>query len=346
MNESTEQNAGKHRLSLGAAFTALLIGAAAMGASPIFVRFAASDVGPFASAFWRVFLALPFLYVWMRVETTRLPASERRGGLFSLFPMLAGLAFVGDLFFWHLSILNTTVANATFFATLAPVFVIGITWLVLRKDVQRKALLGVALCLCGGGVLVGKTMNVNPESLTGDVYGVCTALFFALYFLAISRARQSGQSSSRVIFGQTTVTAAGLLIIAAVHSAVSGVGFFPTSGRGLAALVSLALVSQVGGQGLLTVSMGRLPAVFSSLVIFLEALVAALLGWLFLDEGISSLQVVGGILILAGIWIARPKSAAEAGGTAADKEPKASQQSSRRGMRIYHNHPIEKRIES
>ena len=48
------------------AFVALVLGAIAMGASVLFVRWA--DVGPYASAFWRVFLALPFLYLWMRLE--------------------------------------------------------------------------------------------------------------------------------------------------------------------------------------------------------------------------------------------------------------------------------------
>src|SRR5947209_18604328 len=93
------------------AFLALLLGATAMGISPIFVRLA--DVGPFASAFWRVALALPALYVWMRVaERDARPAKAFRLPL-----VLAGLAFAGDLLFWHSSILRTSVANATFFAT-------------------------------------------------------------------------------------------------------------------------------------------------------------------------------------------------------------------------------------
>ena len=43
---------------------ALVLGAIAMGASPIFVRLA--DVGPFASAFWRMALAIPFLWGWLK----------------------------------------------------------------------------------------------------------------------------------------------------------------------------------------------------------------------------------------------------------------------------------------
>ena len=95
------------------AFAALVVGAMAMGISPIFVRLA--DVGPFASAFWRVALALPALYAWMRLSETAPPARR-----FSPPVVLAGLAFAGDLLFWHSAILRTSVANATFFATTAP----------------------------------------------------------------------------------------------------------------------------------------------------------------------------------------------------------------------------------
>ena len=96
----------------GAPFAALVVGALAMGISPIFVRLA--DVGPFASAFWRVTLALPLLWAWLRLAEAR---RRRPTGGSAAPTLLAGLAFAGDLFFWHLSIVTTSVANATFFAT-------------------------------------------------------------------------------------------------------------------------------------------------------------------------------------------------------------------------------------
>src|SRR4051794_28578954 len=100
------------------AFIALLLGAVAMGASPLFVRLA--DVGPYASAFWRCALALPFLAIWAAWEKGGLAASVR--GI-DRAVILSGVFFAGDLFFWHLSIMATTVANATFFATTAPIWV-------------------------------------------------------------------------------------------------------------------------------------------------------------------------------------------------------------------------------
>ena len=117
-----------------APFAALVAGAVAMGVSPIFVRLA--DVGPFTSAFWRVALALPLLYAWMRLAD----GPERSGERFSRATILAGLAFAGDLFFWHLSIVHTSVANATFFATTAPIWVVLFGWLLFRQRVTAGVL--------------------------------------------------------------------------------------------------------------------------------------------------------------------------------------------------------------
>src|SRR4051794_8676305 len=154
------------------AFAALVFGAVAMGASVLFVRWA--DVGPYASAFWRVFLALPFLWLWMRLETRSGAARPPIDGAV----FLAGLLFTGDLFFWHLAILGTTVANATFLSTTAPIWVALGAWLVLSEQVGARTLAGLALCIMGGFALVGESYSLMPQRLIGDLYGLATAMFF------------------------------------------------------------------------------------------------------------------------------------------------------------------------
>ena len=282
------------------AFAALCAAAVSMGISPIFVRFAAADVGPFASAFWRVALALPVLYAWVRLEEAKTPAGAPSFGRATV---LAGAAFAGDLFFWHLSILNTTVANATFFATTAPIFVVLMAWLILRRRVSRETVIGLALCVLGGLSLVGQSLRVDPARILGDFFGVATAVFFALYFLAVERARKGG-GAARVTFELTLVTTAILFAIALLfdHRVV------PRTKEGIAALIAMAWISHAGGQGLLSIALGRLPAVFSSLVIFIEAIAAAAFGWMILGERLTIVQIMGGGLILLGIWIARPRA--------------------------------------
>ena len=108
----------------------------------------------------------------------------------------------------------------------------------------------------------------------------------------------------------STIVTAVLLLAAAVAIPQS---ILPQTVESASALVALAIVSQAGGQGLLAFALGSLPAAFSSLVIFLEAVAAAALGWIVLGEKLSLIQLSGGLLILAGIYIARPRAENPAG---------------------------------
>jgi len=306
---SSTSSPAKPESGFAAAFAALCLGAVAMGISPIFVRFASAsmggapaDVGPFASAFWRVSLCLPLLYAWMRIEERKAPRDAPRVS-FSRATILAGLVFTGDLLVWHLAILKTTVANATFFATMAPLVVVLIVWLVLRQKVSRGTFIGLGLCLLGGTALIGESLQADPARLVGDLYGLATAFFFGLYFIVASKARKTA-GAARVTFEASLITSALLLVVALLFDH----RIIPQTWQGAASLFAMSYVSHAGGQGLLSIALGSLPPVFSSLVIFLEAVAAAVFGWVILGEPLSLIQSLGGALILLGIWAARPES--------------------------------------
>ena len=278
------------------AVLAVILGALAMACSPILQRLA--DVGPFAGAFWRVALAIPVLWIWTKIHE-RGQASVRRLPRASI---LAGVMFAGDLFFWHLSVSQTSVANATFFATSAPVWVVVIGFVLWRSKVQSNMLLGLALCMAGGAALVWQTLSINPHHQIGDVTGALTGVFFGAYFLCIEAARRNG-SAARITLEVTLISAVLLFFPAYFWEG----HIVPHSVSGWAAMFGLAWLSHAGGQGLLSFSLGRLPAVFSSLVIFLEAVAAAALSWLILGESLAVIQILGGLCILLGIWVAKPR---------------------------------------
>ncbi|MEL6505961.1 MAG: DMT family transporter [Pseudomonadota bacterium] len=287
-------------LSFPIAFAALVMGAVAMGISPVFVRFA--EVGPFASAFWRVALALPLLLLWALWEAKKAGLSLRQATVLNRAVILSGVFFAGDLIFWHLAILNTTIANATLMACLAPVWVLLLSGIFIGEKVRPAAYLGLALCLIGAALLIGSSFTIAPERLAGDIYGFITSLFFGLYFLAIRVARRTHGAGALTLVS-TAITAALLLLVALA----AGQSLWPQTATGVAALLALGLVSHSGGQGLLAVALGSLSAGFASLVIFVEALAAALFGWLVFAEILTPLQGIGGCLILWGIWAARPR---------------------------------------
>ena len=294
-------------MTAGVALAVLVLGAMAMAISPVFVRNA--EVGPFASAFWRVFTALPLLALWAAFERrrrlrdgardTRQPIDMRAVGL-------AGLFFAGDLAFWHLAIMHTTIANATFFACLAPLWVALLSRVTIGEAVSRTTFMGLAVCVPGAALLILHSGH-GAGSALGDVFGLVTSLFFGLYFLAVRKAR-AGLGAGATTLLSSLVTAAILFPIALV----SGEGLLPASPAGGFNLAALGVVSHAGGQGLLSIALGVLSASFSSLVIFVEAVAAALFGWVFAGERPGLSQMIGGCLILFGIFLARPRRTAVA----------------------------------
>ncbi|WLR99924.1 DMT family transporter [Shinella sumterensis] len=278
------------------ALIALLVGGIAIGGSPIFVRF--SEVGPMATAFWRVALALvPFFIV-----SRALPqADERPSGLRDrLFLFLPGIFLAADLGSWHLSLHMTSVANATLFANVAPVFVTLGSWLLFRTTITPVFLAGLALALIGVVVLKGGPAALGGGQMAGDATAVVAAMFYAGYMLSIGHLR-ARFSTSRIMVWTTFAAMTCMLPVAFFLEA----DLAPATLFGWGMLLGLALISHVGGQGLVTYALAYLPTAFSSLTLLLQPVVAALLAWLLLGEPVGLMQAIGGAIVLFGILVAR-----------------------------------------
>jgi len=285
------QSQGSER---GIAVAALLAGAAAIGASALFVK--VSETGPVATAFWRVALALPILWAWSVIGS--------RGGHVASFAaerrliVAAGLLFAGDLAVWHWSIVLTSVANATLLANLAPIFVALAVWLLYGKRPTVLFLAGLAAALAGVAVLLGGDFRAGGGAVLGDILGVVTAMFYGAYQLTVTRAR-SRASTSVIMAWSGLVTAVVLLPLALG----SGEQLFPHSAAGWAKLVGLALISQVAGQSLIAYAMAHLPATFSSVGLLAQPVIAAALAWVLLGETLGWIEIAGAIVVLAGIRV-------------------------------------------
>jgi drug/metabolite transporter (DMT)-like permease len=279
------------------ALPALVVGGIAIGFSPIFVRL--SELGPIATGFYRLFLALPLLWLWMKWEER---AGKPSGGHW--LPLaVPGVLFAGDIFFWHWSITYTTVANATLFANLAPVVVTFGAWLYLRERITVRFLVGLALAMGGAALLVSSSIALGSRYVLGDALGLITACFFGCYVIAVARLRDR-YAASTIMFYSSAVTCVLLFAVTLVW----GESLRPVSAHGWVALFALAWISQATGQGLIAYALGHLPASFSALVILIEPLTAAILGWVWLGEALGALQALGGIVVLAGILAARGAS--------------------------------------
>jgi drug/metabolite transporter (DMT)-like permease len=278
----------------GPAIFALLAGATCIALSPIWVRVV--DVGPTVSAFWRVALAVPLL--WAVLLSVSRTTSWKKANPYLL--CAAGLAFAGDLAFWHWSIQFTSVANSTLLANLASIFVTLAAWALWRQRPTAIFLAGLATALVGVALLVRASLGFSPRALLGDALGVVTAMFYAWYLLSVKGVRDRGFATIQLMAVTTTLTAVILLPVALA----SGEALLPATGQGWLKLLGLAWISHSAGQGLIAYALAHLPAAFSAVALLFQPVMAAAFAWLLLQEPLVPLQILGGAVVLVGIYLA------------------------------------------
>lgn len=275
-----------------AGLAALVGGACVIGTVPILVRLA--EAGPAAIGFWRMVFALPLLAVMgLRSDPGAFALPSRAA-------LLAGAMFALDLSFWHYGITFTSVANATVLANLTPLIVTAIAWIVYRQAPKRLFLLAVVVAMSGAWIMAAaKGGTPGKAPLLGDLLSTATALWYALYMLAVGRARQT-DGAIRVMFW-STLASLPLLLGAAL---AFGEPLLPAGPGGWAACIGLGVV-HVAGQGAIAWALGRLPTATASVVVLVQPVVAAVLGWLLFAEALGPWQSLGGAIALAGIVLAQ-----------------------------------------
>lgn len=274
------------------AVAVLLFGACVIGLSPILVRLA--DAGPSAAGFWRLLFAMPLLAV-MTVRTSG-PLGKP-----SNIAVIAGVMFALDLGFWHYGIKYTSVTNATVLSNLTPVVVTAFAWIFLKQRPRKLFLLAVAVAVAGAWLMaVGKGGGdrlLNPP--LGNALSAATALWYALYMLAIGEGRKR-EGASRLMFWSGMV---GLPLMLAA-TLLLGEEVFPATATGWAACVGLGLMHVVG-QGSIAWAMGRLPTSTASVVVLVQPIVAGYLGWILFFEPIGPVQALGAVVALSGVVLAQ-----------------------------------------
>ncbi len=274
------------------AFPALIAANLFLAMGPWMVRLA--DVGPAASGFWRLALALPFLAF--------LAARQARGRPFPGWPLLAaiavgGLFFAADLAAWHEGILRTKLANATLFGNSSSFLFVIYGLFLLRSLPRPLQWLALLLAAVGAALLLGGSYELSRDHFTGDLLAILAGIFYAFYLVAVDRARRV-MAPFPVL---ALATAAGALPILMFAIAV-GEQVIPTDWT---PVILLSIGSQLIGQGLLVFAMGHLSPVVVGLGLLTQPVATAVIGWTVYGESFSLGDAAGAVLICAALVLIR-----------------------------------------
>jgi drug/metabolite transporter (DMT)-like permease len=296
------------------AFLALLLGTAALAFAPIFIRLTETTAS--TTTFWRMFLSTPILaFAWILFPNVPKPkknqALQGLQGLQALKTswkdyialVLAGIFFALDLLFWNIALGHTSVANATLLVNCATFFVAFFSWWFFKKPIGFTLLLGILFSFMGGILLIWPHFNSADNSLWGDILSLGAALFYALYLMMIQIARQTF-NTLKIMTISGIVTSIAALIMAWIFNET----LFVDSLSSWQALLGLALIVQILGQGFITYALAALSATLSSVVLLLQPVISAWIAWWLFDENLVLIQIIGMLIILSGIAYAKLSS--------------------------------------
>jgi drug/metabolite transporter (DMT)-like permease len=276
---------------------AAVAGALTIAFSAILVRKA--DVSPATAAVFRCAYALPVLGLLAWIERRRHGPRTRREIRLSIW---AGAFFAADLICWHYAIADVGAGLATVLGNLQVVLVGVLAWMTLGERPEARLIYAVPIVLFGvvliSGVLGHGAYGADP--LRGVIFGVATGLTYAGFILVL---RQSGRDLRRPV-GPLFEATASAAVFALIAGLVIGDVNLAPSWPAHAWLIVLALSSQVVGWLLISVSLPRLPAALTSVLLTIQPVGSVLLGVILLGEAPSALQLAGVVAIFAGIIVA------------------------------------------
>jgi drug/metabolite transporter (DMT)-like permease len=320
---TTQQSLSDRPLSDRLALPILLLGAVSISFSGIFVKL--SEVGPISTGFFRMALPLPVMAIGLLISARghrnrKLPSIGWRGWM-GIHVAAFFLAF--DLVVWNWSLKLIGVGVATLLGNTAPIWVALAGFLLFKERFSPRFLLGLGVALAGVVLLVlGGSRSLAGNDWLGLMLATSGAIGYAGYLRGVKAARNS-VGLAQVMFWTSALTALWLLPAALLTED----NVVPHTLHGWLAVGGLAIVSQTIGQGLISWALGHLPAAFSSISLLLNPVASAIFAWIILDEGLTATQVGGGLAVLLGIFVARPKprtapSAAIDGATQDARAPK------------------------
>ena len=271
---------------------ALLAGNAALATGPWLVRLA--DTGPVSAAFWRLFLALPFLIVLARVTGQAMTGISRRT---LVLVALGAVAFGLDLSSWHIGIEQTRLGNATLFGNAGSIVLLFWTFIITRTVPRGMEWLAIVFALGGAAILLGRSLDISTATLVGDLFCLAAGLFYAVYLLTLQDARKAIGAWSLLVW--VSIFACPVILALAL---MRGEPVWPTDWT---PIIILFITSQLVGQGLMVFSLRHFPPLIIGVALLTQPALAAVIGYYAFGEVLGALDIAGMALLGSALVVAR-----------------------------------------
>lgn len=269
---------------------ALFIGILCISIFPVIVRM--NLTSGLISAFYRMAIAtaiiLPFALYKKKLKLENIKM---------LLPMMVcGILFASDIAVWNISIQNSSATQATLLTNLSPIWVGVFSLLFLSFRPRKSFWLGTLIALIGMTVFVGVDTILNLQLDFAFFLGILSGVLYALYILVSKSVLEQLEVITFITYSMIFST-----IFLFCINYVFGEQFFGFSNKAWVSLFVQGIVCQLIAWLLISYSTQKMRATRVSLSLLSQAIFATILAAIFVNEKITGIQMIGSVIILAGI---------------------------------------------
>lgn len=256
-------------------------------------------MSPATGTVYRALFGLPLLVLVGIAEQRRHgPLPQRSVRLAAI----AGIFFAGDLLFWHHAIEAVGAGLATVLGNLQVIIVGVFAWLLFGERPSRSAVAALPIVLLGvvliSGVIGKGAYGADPA--LGVALGILTALCYSGYLLVMRRGGRDPRRPAGPVAIATVVT----FLVAAGIGTVGGDLDWTPGPASLFWLAMLGVTAQSIGYLCISISLPRLPAIITSIILLVQPVISMGLAMVLLDEHPSGAQLLGVVCVIGGIAVA------------------------------------------
>lgn len=272
----------------------LAVGILAVSTSSILTRLAQAP--PLVLGTYRLLLATVILTPVAAPRLAREWRKLERRDLLHL--ALSSVALALHFATWISSLSYTTVASSVILVATNPIFVGLMSHFILGERVDRQTVIAIALTFVGSIIISYGDMTLSGQALLGDILALLGALAASAYILL---GRAVRRKLSTVSYVWPCYGLAGLLLL--LFCIVSGQPLIGYAPRTYLIFVALAIGPQILGHSAFNWALGHFTPIFVTLALLGEPVGASLLALLILGEAPGWGALLGGPLILLGVYL-------------------------------------------
>jgi drug/metabolite transporter (DMT)-like permease len=291
---------------------AIIFGILAVSTASIFIRFAQEEVPSLVIAAWRLTVAsLILIPIAVSKHKTELLELNRKGLSLAL---LSGAFLALHFAAWITSLEYTSVASSAVLVSTIPLWVALLSPFTIKEPIRLIVIIGLVFALLGVVIVgISDICSITNGSLScpnlgefmqgrafiGDMLALFGAFAGAGYLLIGRklRANMSLISYISLVYGMAAI----VLIVIMFAAGLKSFGYPPQS---YVWLILLAIIPQLFGHSTFNWALGYLSAAFVSITLLGEPIGSTILAYIILQEKPTVLKLIGGGLILVGIFIA------------------------------------------